>query len=76
MNAELSIQSSALGQSGSGSTLTPLLNVIKSNDRPDSGRQQMTHHNTNKRDQKRIMILMALCLTFATAVPVMLLAAG
>ena len=72
MNGQLSFQSSAMCDDASPSTLVSAL----ANQATAINTQRITDMATQKLVNKKRMFLMALCLVFATAVPVVVLAAG
>ncbi len=75
MNAHFSPQSSAPCHKGPSSTLTPLLCAQGPiEDRTMLEISDRLENSTVARQRKRIMMLIALSLVFATAVPVMVLA--
>lgn len=76
MNAPLSNWSSQLCKEEPGSTPVLLLETRATIVDSTTMQTPMKSYKARKRLQKRIMLLMALCLAFATAVPVMVLAAG
>ena len=75
MNDQLSFQSSVLCEDVATSTLTSA--SAGSLDHSAADRiSQVTHMASHSIVNKKLMLLMALCLVFATAVPVIVLAAG
>ena len=75
MNDQLSFQSSALCQDVATSTLTAV--QVSPFDRADGySLPKVTDMASQTMVSKKLMLLMALCLVFATAVPVIVLAAG
>jgi hypothetical protein len=61
---------------GASSTLTPLFEFVDHTNSPKNKKDKMREYALDRRRHKRIMAMIALCLVFATAVPVIVLAAG
>jgi hypothetical protein len=76
MNTRISNLSSTLCDKAAGSTPAPLFHNSGTVAGTCETHAKMTTYPAKKQMHKRIMMLIALCLAFATAVPVMVLAAS
>ena len=75
MNHQLSFQSSLICDDAGTSKSTPA-SSCKALAQRTAGKAQEIGMTTQKVVNKKLMLLMAMCLVFATAVPVMVLAAS
>ena len=75
MNGQLSFQSSAICHDAATSSLASAA-MLRLNRAGAKTTSRVTDMATHKVVNKKLMLLMAMCLVFATAVPVIVLAAG